>query len=71
MKTPQVVSESVENPDDPLGANHLVYVNGKVVVDSEEADKFMKESFSKCTAKKVFEDYEEDTLYNGRYDRRF
>lgn len=71
MKTPQIVSEEIENENDPLGVNHITYVNGKVVVNSEEADKFMKKSFSKCTSKKIFEDYEEDTLYNGRYNRRF
>ena len=71
MKTPHIVSEEVENEDDPLGVNHITYVNGKVVADSEEADKFMKKSFKKCTAKKIFEEYEEDTLYNGRYDRSF
>lgn len=71
MKTPQIVSEEVENENDPLGVNHITYVNGKVVVDSEEADKFMKKSFSKCTSKKIFEEFEEDTLYNGRYDKRF
>ena len=70
-KTPHIVSEEVENTDDPLGVNHITYVNGKVVVDSEEIDKFMKKSFSKCTSKKIFEDYEEDMLYNGRYDRKF
>lgn len=71
MKTPQIVSEEVENTDDPLGVNHITYVNGKVVADSEEADKFMKKSFRKCTSKKIFEEYEEDTLYNGRYDQSF
>lgn len=70
-KTPHVVAEEVQNEDDPLGVNHIVYVNGKVVTDSEEADKFMKKSFSKCTAKKVFEDYEEDDQFNGRYNRQF
>ncbi len=69
MKTPQIVSEEIQNENDPLGVNHITYVNGKVVVDSEEADKFMKKSFAKCTSKKIFEEYEEDTLYNGRYDR--
>ncbi len=71
MKTPHVVTEQVENEDDPLGVNHITYVNGKVVADSEEADKFMKKSFKKCNAKKVFEDYEEDTFYNGRYSQDF
>lgn len=71
MKTPQIVSEEIENIDDPLGVNHITYVNGKVVADSEEADKFMKKSFKKCTSKKIFEEYEEDTLYNGRYDQTF
>ena len=71
MKTPQIVSEEVENIDDPLGVNHITYVNGKVVADSEEADKFMKKSFKKCTAKKIFEDYEEEELYNGRYSKKF
>lgn len=71
MKTPQIVSEEVQNEDDPLGVNHITYVNGKVVADSEEADKFMKKSFKKCTSKKIFEEYEEDNLYNGRYDRDF
>lgn len=70
-KTPHIVAEEVQNEDDPLGVNHIVYVNGKVVTDSEEADKFMKKSFSKCTAKKVFEDYEEDDQFNGRYNRQF
>jgi len=70
-KTPHVVAEQVENQDDPLGINHIIYVNGKVVTDSEEADKFMKKSFSKCNAKKLFEDYEEDMLYNGRYSKKF
>lgn len=70
-KTPHIVAEEVQNEDDPLGVNHIVYVNGKVVTDSEEADKFMKKSFSKCTAKKVFEDYEEDDQFNGRYSREF
>ncbi len=69
--TPHVVTEQVENEDDPLGVNHITYVNGKVVTDSEDADKFMKKSFSKCTAKKVFENYEEERLYNGRYSRDF
>lgn len=54
MKTPHIVSEEVENEDDPLGVNHITYVNGKVVADSEEADKFMKKSFKKCTGKKDF-----------------
>lgn len=71
MRTPHIVSDEIQNEEDPLGVNHITYVNGKVVVDSEEADKYMKKSFSKCTSKKLFEDYEEDTLYNGRYNRRF
>ena len=71
METPHIVSEEVENEDDPLGVNHITYVNGKVVADSEEADKFMKKSFRKCPAKKIFEEYEEDSLYNGRYSRDF
>ena len=71
MHTPHIVSEEVENEDDPLGVNHITYVNGKVVTDSEEADKFMKKSFRKCTAKKIFEEYEEDDLYNGRYSKDF
>ncbi len=71
MDTPHIVSEEVENEDDPLGVNHITYVNGKVVADSEEADKFMKKSFKKCTAKKIFEEYEEDELYNGRYSKKF
>lgn len=71
MHTPHIVSEEVENEDDPLGVNHLTYVNGKVEVDSEEIDKFMKESFSRCNAKKIFENYEEDDTFNGRYSRRF
>lgn len=70
-KTPHIVAEEVQNEDDPLGVNHITYVNGKVVTDSEEADKFLKKSFSKCTAKKVFEDYEEDDQFNGRYSREF
>lgn len=70
-KTPHVVTEQIENEEDPLGINHITYVNGKVVTDSEEADKFMKKSFAKCTAKKIFENYEEDMLYNGRYSREF
>ena len=69
-KTPHIVAEEVQNEDDPLGVNHITYVNGKVVTDSEEADKFLKESFSKCTAKKIFEDYEEDDQFNGRYNRQ-
>lgn len=68
-KTPHIASEEIDNPEDPLGLNHVTYVNGKVVVDSEEADKFMRKSFRKCTAKQIFEDYEEENLYNGRYDR--
>ena len=71
MHTPHIVSEEVENEDDPLGVNHITYVNGKVVADSEEADKFMKKSFRKCPAKKIFEEYEEDNLYNGRYSKDF
>ena len=71
MHTPHIVSEEVENEDDPLGVNHITYVNGKVVTDSDEADKFMKKSFRKCTAKKIFEEYEEDDLYNGRYSKDF
>ena len=71
MHTPHIVSEEVENEDDPLGVNHITYVNGKVVTDSEEADKFMKKSFKKCPAKKIFEEYEEDDLYNGRYSKDF
>lgn len=70
-KTPHIVAEEVQNEDDPLGVNHITYVNGKVVTDSEEADKFLKKSFSKCTAKKIFEDYEEDDQFNGRYNRQF
>lgn len=70
-RTPHIVSEEVENEDDPLGVNHITYVNGKVVADSEEADKHMKKTFSKCNAKKLFEEYEEDGLYNGRYSRNF
>ena len=70
-RTPHIVAEEIQNEDDPLGVNHITYVNGKVVTDSEEADKFLKESFSKCTAKKVFEDYEEDDQFNGRYSRQF
>ncbi|MBS4760474.1 MAG: tetratricopeptide repeat protein [Clostridium sp.] len=69
MKTPHIETDVIENENDPLGINHLTYVNGKVVVDSEEADKFLKKSLAKCTAKKIFEEYEEDTLYNGRYDK--
>lgn len=70
-KTPHVVSEQIENETDPLGANYITYVNGKVVTDSEEADEFFKNSFRKCTAKKIFEDYQEDRLYNGRYSTDF
>lgn len=70
-KTPHIVTEEIENEDDPLGVNHITYVNGKVVADTEEADKFMKKSFSKCNAKKLFENYEEDVLYNGRYSKNF
>lgn len=70
-RTPHIVSEEIENEDDPLGINHITYVDGKVVADTEEADKHMKKTFSKCTAKKIFEDYEEDDLYNGRYSRNF
>lgn len=69
--TPHIVSEQIENEEDPLGVNHITYVNGKVAVDSEEVDKFMKKSFSKCTAKKVFEDYEEEPAYYDRYDKNF
>ena len=69
-KTPHIVAEEVQNEDDPLGVNHITYVNGKVATDSEEADKFLKESFSKCAAKKIFEDYEEDDQFNGRYNRQ-
>lgn len=71
MRTPHVVSDEIENENDPLGINHITYVNGKVVTDSEEADKYMKKTFSKCAAKKLFEDYEEEDLYNGRYSRNF
>ena len=71
MKTPHIESEEIQNENDPLGVNHITYVNGKVVVNSEEADKFMKKSFSKCTSKKIFEEFEEDTMYNGRYDTSF
>lgn len=70
-KTPHIVAEEVENEDDPLGVNHITYVNGKVVTDSDEAEEFMKKSFSKCNAKKIFENYQEDTLYNGRYSKNF
>lgn len=69
MKTPHIVSEEVQNEEDPLGINHITYLNGKVVVDSEETDKFMRKSFKKCTAKPIFENYEEDNLYNGRYSK--
>ena len=72
MRTPHIVSDEIYNEDDPLGITHITYVNGKVVTDSEEADKYMKKTFSKCTAKKIFEDFEEeDLLYNGRYDKSF
>lgn len=71
MRTPHIVSDEIENENDPLGINHITYVNGKVVTDSEEADKYMKKTFSKCAAKKLFEDYEEEDLYNGRYSRNF
>jgi tetratricopeptide (TPR) repeat protein len=62
--TPHIVSDKVENEDDPLGISHLTYVNGKVVVDSEEIEKFMKKSFGKCPSKQFFKDYEG----LGRYD---
>ena len=72
MRTPHIVSDEIENEDDPLGVTHITYVNGKVVTDSEEADEHMKKTFSKCTSKKLFEDFEEeDLLFNGRYDRSF
>ncbi len=72
MRTPHIVSDEIENEDDPLGVTHITYVNGKVVTDSEEADKYMKKTFSKCGSKQLFEDFEdEDLLYNGRYDRSF
>ena len=69
METPHIETDVVENEEDPLGVNHLTYVNGKVAVDSEEVDKFLKKSLGTCTAKKVFEDYEKDSLYNGRYNK--
>ena len=71
MRTPHIVTDEIENENDPLGINHITYIDGKVVVDSEESDKYLKKSFSKCTSKKLFENYEEDTLYNGRYSKRF
>lgn len=71
MRTPHIVSEEIENMDDPLGVNHITYVNGKVVAGSEEADKYLRKSFSKCTSKKLFENYEEDMLFNGRYNKSF
>ena len=71
MRTPHIVSEEIENENDPLGVNHITYVNGKVVAGSEETDKYLKKSFSKCTSKKIFENYEEDTLFNGRYSKNF
>jgi len=70
-KTPHIATEQIENEDDPLGINHLTYINGKVITDSEDAEIFMKKSFSKCTARKIFENYEEDSLYNGRYNKNF
>ena len=71
MRTPHISTDEVSHEDDPLGVNHVTHVNGKVVVDSEEIDKYMKKSFSKCTAKKIFEDYEEDDTFNGKYSRSF
>ena len=70
-RTPHIVSEEIENVDDPLGINHITYVNGKVVAGSEETEKYLRKSFSKCTSKKLFENYEEDTLFNGRYSKKF
>ena len=70
-RTPHIVSEEIENVVDPLGINHITYVNGKVVAGSEETEKYLRKSFSKCTSKKLFENYEEDTLFNGRYSKKF
>lgn len=71
MKTPHINTDSIENENDPLGVNYVTHVDGKVVVDSEEIDKYMKKTFSKCTAKKIFEDYQEDDTFNGRYSRSY
>jgi hypothetical protein len=68
MHAPHIVSEEIENENDPLGINHITYINGKVVVDSEETEKFMKKNFRKCTSKQFFKNYEGDNLYNGRYN---
>lgn len=71
MRTPHISTDEIINEDDPLGVNHVTHVNGKVVVDSEEIDKYMKKTFSKCTAKKLFQDYEEEETFNGKYNRSF
>lgn len=71
MKTPHINTDSIENENDPLGVNYVTHVDGKVVVDSEEIDKYMKKTFSRCTAKKIFEDYQEDDTFNGRYSRSY
>ncbi len=53
-KKPHINAEVVEDIDNPLGRSHIVYVNGQVVA-TDESDKYLKESFSKCTGKKLFE----------------
>ena len=71
IRTPHISTDEITNEEDPLGVNHVTHINGKVVVDSEEIDKYMKKTFSKCTAKKIFLDYEEDDTFNGKYNRSF
>ena len=71
MRKPHIVSDEILNENDPLGVNYITYVDGKVVVDSEETDKFLVKSFSNCTARKIFENYEEERNFNGRYDKSF
>ena len=71
LKNTYGVSDEIINENDPLGINHITYVDGKVVVDSEETDKFLLKSFSTCTSRKIFENYEEERNFNGRYNRSF
>ncbi len=57
-RTPHIVSEKVEDENDPLGRGAITYINGKVVA-TEEAEKYLRKNFGKCTGKQIFEGDEE------------
>lgn len=57
-RTPHIVSDRIEDENDPLGRGSITYINGKVVA-TEEAEKYLRKNFGKCTGKKIFEGEEE------------